>query len=49
VVVPLFVVHEHVADGDEDGQQRQECYFKVGWHSLLVGLPLPMQLHRTLL
>lgn len=44
MVVSLLVAHEHVADGDEDGQQRQECYLQVGRHGLLVGLPLAVQL-----
>ena len=48
MMVSLLVAHEHVADGDEDGQQRQECYFQMGGHCLLVGLPFTMQLDRTL-
>lgn len=44
MVVSLLVAHEHVADGDEDGQQRQERYLQVGGHSLLVGLPFAVQL-----
>lgn len=48
MVVSLFVAHEHVANGDEDGQQCEECYFQVGGHCLLVCLPFSVELHWTL-
>ena len=49
VMMALFIAHQHIANGDQNGQQRKKCYFQMRRHGLLVCLPFSVQLYRSLL
>lgn len=49
MMMVLFVSHEHITNGHEDGQKNNEGYFQMRRYSLIVLFPFAMKLNWALL